>query len=114
MPDGMSPVQVKRRTKPAARSIASIVDELGLLKAQMADLADREKSLKSHLIACGRSECDGSMFRATVSRADRVTLDSNAVRSVLGEELCRQFEKRSEVVTVRVVARTQTSKSRAA
>lgn len=114
MPDGMSPVQVKRRTKPAVRSIASIVDELGLLKAQIAPLSAREKELKEQLVACGLADCVGTLYDANVSRSTRVSLDSKKIRKVHGKEWCALFEKSAEVVTVTVTARKQSSKSRAA
>lgn len=46
---------------------AQIVDRLGHLKAELAELETLEKSLKADLILTGEAEISGDLFRATVS-----------------------------------------------
>jgi hypothetical protein len=81
------------------------VDALGAVKAEMAALAEREKALKAALIEMGDGEYDGVMFRATVSTAERRTLDMKAVREKLSPQFIAAHTNVAEVTTVRVVAR---------
>lgn len=69
------------QTKPnLVVSLASVVDELALIKAQTAELTDREKELKSVLIAAGVSPIEGDLHRATVSLVSgRTSIDWRAI-----------------------------------
>ena len=49
-------------------NLAAIVDELGELKAAIAELTEKEKELKTIIAASGYAEFDGELFRATVSK----------------------------------------------
>lgn len=86
-------------------TLATIVDELGSLKAQIAALTEREKALKATLFESGYAAIDGAHYRATVSWTERATLDGDAVRALLTDEQVRQCTKVTEVKAVRVVAR---------
>ena len=48
-------------------TLSEIVDELGVLKAQISELQDREASLKARLAQSGLPEIDGHLYRCTVS-----------------------------------------------
>ena len=48
-------------------TLTQLVDELGVLKAQIAELQDRESSLKATLAQSGLTEIDGELYRCTVS-----------------------------------------------
>jgi hypothetical protein len=85
--------------------LKNIVDELGALKASIAELTERERVLKNAIAASGYAEIDGLLYRATVSLTERATLDTEAVRALLSQEELRQCTKISEVTTVRVSAR---------
>jgi len=67
---------------------AQLVDELGALKAQKADIASREKSIKALLLTRSghpfalENTFEGSLFRAVFSTHDRETLDTKAVRAI--------------------------------
>ena len=88
-----------------SNNLTSAIDRLGLLKAQLSELAREEKELKAVLIEQGPGAYEGDLFRVTVSQSERETLDMEAVR----EKLTRQFIAAHTVVTpvttVRVVAR---------
>jgi hypothetical protein len=84
---------------------AALVDELGALKARIADLTDREKVLKTALSESGYSEIDGALFRATVTWTERATLDTETVRSILTEAQQQQCTRVTEIKTVRIVGR---------
>jgi hypothetical protein len=86
-------------------STGDLIDELGALKARIADLEAHEKLLRAELIDRRTTCADGSIYSATISEAVRWTLDSKAVRAEMGnawhDARCRQ----SVVTTVAVKAR---------
>jgi len=86
-------------------ALADIVDELGELKARIADLTKQETKLKAALIASGYAEIDGSLFRATVTWTERATLDSEAVRAMLTPDQVKACTRVTEIKAVRVSAR---------
>src|ERR1700687_3903799 len=66
-------------------SAGDLADQLGTLKAEIAGLEDREKSLRDELIRRGGAEIEGAVYRATISDAVRWTLDAKAVRGEMGD-----------------------------
>ena len=66
---------------------AQLVDELGSLKAQLADLGKREQTLKGELIRRlgGDGVADGALFRAAVSTAVSWVLDTLAIKVEMPE-----------------------------
>src|SRR5262249_47175724 len=58
-----------------------LVDELGALKARIADLEAPEKLLRAELIDRRTTCAEGSVYSATVTGAVRWTLGSKAVRA---------------------------------
>jgi len=89
----------------------SIVDRLGALKAQLADLKGDEEALRGELIARKVEAAEGDLFRATVTEALRETLDTERVKAELGERWYSSHCKIGVTTTVRVSARTGTRKS---
>jgi hypothetical protein len=87
-------------------SLGEIVDQLGHAKAEAAEIKAREDALKAELIARGVTECEGMLFRATVSEAARWTLDATAIRAEMGDAWCDKRSKVASVTSVRVSART--------
>ncbi len=83
----------------------NIFDELGAIKAQIADLKALEATLKTDVIRCGGGE--GELFRATVSESTRKTVDWKTVAMHLkpSTQLLTAHTKASVVVAVRVSAR---------
>lgn len=86
-------------------NLKNIVDQLGQIKAQLADLAKIEKQLADELKASGYAEIDGDMFRAAIVWTERVTLNSDRVREVLSADDVAYCEQKTEVMSVRVSAR---------
>jgi len=84
---------------------AAAIDELGLIKAQIAELEAKEKSLTDALKATGRDSFAGTFYDATVSRTERETVDTKRLRADLGEELIAPYVKRTPVVTLKLVAK---------
>jgi hypothetical protein len=68
-------------------NLSTIIDELGALKAEIADLPAREKSMKEALGDLEAGSYEGERYRISISVSDRDTLDMTAVR----EHLSRQF-----------------------
>jgi hypothetical protein len=83
-------------------SAGDLADRLGAIKAEIAALEDREKSLRDELIRRGVSECQGTAFGASVTQGIRWTLNTQAVKAEMGlpwyDAHCRQ----SSVTTVSV------------
>ena len=63
----------------------SLVDRLGALKAQLADLKVDEEALRGELIARKVEAAEGALFRATVTEALRQSLDTEQVKAEMGE-----------------------------
>src|SRR5258708_24258730 len=82
-----------------------LVDQLGTVKAQIADLETREKALRDELIHRGGSTVDGAAFSASITAAVRWTLDAKTVKSEMGEAWWNARCRRSLVTTVAVKPR---------
>ena len=86
-------------------STGDLVDELGALKARIADLEAREKLLHAELID-RRTACpEGAVYSASITEAVRWTLDSKAVRVEMGSAWYNARCRQSLVTTVAVKAR---------
>jgi hypothetical protein len=83
-------------------SAGDLADQLGTLKAEIAALEAREKTLRDELIQRGVSECRGVAFGASITEGIRWTLNTQAVKAEMGlawyDARCRQ----SSVTTVAV------------
>lgn len=97
-------VKVRKDTKETV-DLAKTVDALGDIKARIADLEKEEKRLSEILKSSGQAEIDGSLFRATVSDFNRVTLVADLVKKFLTKKELSICEKSTPVTIVRVVAR---------
>ena len=86
-------------------STGQIVDELGQVKAEAAEIEMREKALKAALIARGVTEAEGALFRATVTEALRETIDADKVKAEMGAGWWSARCKVGITTTVRVSAR---------
>lgn len=91
---------------------ASVVDRLGDIKAQIAELKKVEANLIALIVNTGDDAIDGNLFRATVSEvAERQSLDVKAAEAKLRELGVdgRWFSKNQKTTkgytTVKVVAR---------
>lgn len=94
-------------TASARSNVAALVDELGKLKAEISKLCAREDELKAQLVAAGTGAHDGELFRATVSKGERETIDIAAAREKLSPQWLAAHTKRSEFVVVKVNARVR-------
>ncbi len=95
------------KTRKTKIDVASLVDELGALRAQESALGDRDKEISAALIgALGvGGEAEGQLFRVVIVQQDRTTLDQAAVRGALSEQFIADHSKTTQVVFVKVGAK---------
>lgn len=87
-------------------NLVSTIDQLGVIKAQLAELKAQEEALRAVLIEQGPGAYEGELFRVTVSESERATLDMAAVRAKLSRQFIQANTTVTPVVTVRVTARS--------
>lgn len=86
-------------TNPStALRLAGLVDTLGNINAEIALLERQAKAIKAELTCSGESVIEGSMFRAAISVAERLSLDTKAATSLL-ESIGMQPPMKSALVT---------------
>lgn len=83
----------------------NLADDLGRIKAQLAELAAIEAALKAELIERGEASVDGDLYRVSISRSMRSRYDTAALREHVPEELLNRCLAWSPVTTVRCSAR---------
>ena len=87
-------------------NLTKIIDDLGALKARIADLEAQEKALKQALADLSPGAYEGELFRLSISESERETLDMKAVREHLSRQFIQAHTNIAPVRTLRVVART--------
>jgi hypothetical protein len=99
-------------TAPVTDFNSAIVDRLGDIKAQIADLKRVEADIVQRLIDAGSDAAEGRFFRATVSQvAERQSLDAKAAEAKLrdlgvdGRWFSKNQKTAKGYTTVKVVAR---------
>ena len=95
------------------QNITAIVDQLGELKAKLADLNAQEAELKSILIASGQEVIEGHLFRVSISqvaRSSRDTTFKDAIEDLIATHLSRQFITAHTGETVSPVVRVSARK----
>lgn len=81
------------------------IDELGLLKAQIATLTDKAKILEAQIKAMGVGPHAGTLYDATVSAVSTDRLDMDAVRAKLSAQFIRAHTITTESLRLTVRAR---------
>lgn len=81
------------------------VDELGLLNAQIANLAHKAQSIKDALITSGLSEVEGTKYRAVVSKRETKRLLVAKARKFLSPQQIKACTKIGESTSVTVYDR---------
>lgn len=85
---------------------SNAVDELGIIKAQIAELEQKEKALTDALKATGLDKFAGTYYDCTISRSERANFDIKALRADLGEDVCKPYVKApTQIVTLKLVAK---------
>lgn len=94
----------------AKARLGEVVDELGRVKARIADLKREEERLRDELVGSGLAEAEGALFRATVSHSDVQQTDWRGIVASLPQtpQLKRTITRHTETAartTVRVTSR---------
>lgn len=89
-----------------------IVDDLGFLKAQIADLEKQETVLKAKLAASGLRYVDGDFYSASITTRESTRLDSEKVRGLLSpaQIIACSYTTSSLVVSVTAPVRNRKAK----
>ncbi len=87
--------------------VAGLADELGSIRAQQADLKDREREIRNTLIESGIEVFEDDIFRALVVESLRTTIDWKSVAAKLkpSRQLVTSHTSEKEVISIRVSAR---------
>lgn len=98
-----------------AEFIAEYADQLGIIKARIADLKAEETAIKNRLLAAGVREGEGTLYRFTLAHAVAKRVNWAAVAKALkpSRQLVTAHTSTSETDTLRVVARSEEAKKAA-
>ena len=83
-------------------STGDLVDQLGGLKAAIADLEKRQKALRDELLARAVEQVEGAQFGATITRSVRWSLDTKSVKTEMGEGWYDRHCRQTSVTTVNI------------
>lgn len=88
-------------------NVTGLADELGIIRAKMADLKDREVEIREVMIAAGISAFEDKKFRAVVVESLRTLIDWKSVAAKLepSHQLVSAHTTQKEVTSIRVSAR---------
>jgi hypothetical protein len=87
-------------------NLTKIIDDLGRLKAQIAELQLAEKAMKENLEELEPGAYEGELFRLSISETIRKTLDMDAVREKLSPQFIAAHTNETPVRTLKVSARS--------
>jgi len=84
----------------------NIADQLGIVRARIAELQQDEKALKAEIVAIGHA-VNGELFRAVPVVAERTTVSWKQVAAKFNpsRQLIAAYSKVATVTSVRVTAR---------
>lgn len=83
----------------------ALVDELGLLKAQIAALEAREKEITQALKDGGCETYAGKLYDCTVSLSERENIDMKRLKADLGDVVAEYLKEPIQITTLRVTAK---------
>ena len=81
-----------------AKTAAKLVDELGSIKAQLADLEEKANAIKAQLEDAGFDKLEGELFKYSFSSFDRTTIDYKSILEELAVKVpVRVLKKHTKV-----------------
>ena len=88
-------------------NVTGLADELGIIRAKMADLKVREVEIREVMIAAGISAFEDKKFRAVVVESLRTLIDWKSVAAKLkpSHQLVSAHTTQKDVISIRVSAR---------
>lgn len=92
--------------EPARSNSTTAIDDLGHIRAQIADLKKKEQALKQSVIELGEGAHEGELFRATVTETKRDVFDVAWAKKKLGNKQVAAHTRQTAYVTVTLTART--------
>lgn len=95
-------------TPALTNEVKNMLDELGQISAEMADLAQRRKTITDKLDRLPKGSYEGHLFRINAIDSERNTLDMKAVRAKLSPQFIRAHTKTTKVRSYKVVGRIGT------
>ncbi len=89
------------------KDLVGLADELGNIRATMADLKDREGQIRKTFISAGVKALEDEQFRAVVVESLRTMIDWKTVAAKLkpSRQLVTAHTTETEVISIRVSAR---------
>jgi hypothetical protein len=94
----------------ANSNLGPLADELGEVRAQIAELKEREQELRSEILDVGEDRIRGERFTVGVQRREMMRLDIALIREKMGEEWVAKHSKPIKTTIVKVAARPKQSK----
>lgn len=92
-----------KKTKITKLSEVKLVDEFGLVKADIALLEEKADLYKAEFTRRNKPKFYGKLYTVSVSSFVRTTLSKDALEKEMGEDFVNRFLKYSDSIT-RVVA----------
>lgn len=88
-------------------NVTGLADELGIVRAKMADLKDREREIRNIMIDAGAKAFEDKKFRAVVVESMRTYINWAAIAEKLkpSHQLVSVHTSEKEVISIRVSAR---------
>jgi hypothetical protein len=88
-------------------NVGSLVDQLGKLKAEMADLKEKEETIRQVIVESGKETVEGKLFRCTVVTSEVMRIDYKGICEALPPPtwVVKKHTTKENRTTVRVVAR---------
>ena len=88
-------------------NVTGLADELGIIRAKMADLKDRETEIRAVMIEAGEKAFEDRKFRAVVVESMRTMIDWKSIAAKLkpSHQLVSAHTRVGEVISIRVSAR---------
>lgn len=93
-----------------SRTVSELVDDLGAVRAEMAELESRDKALREELIRRQVTEASGRLYRMAIVAATRSTLDAKGIRREMGDTWCEAHTRQTITTSVRVTLRSDAVK----
>lgn len=78
-----------------------MVDELAAIRAQLAELTAKEKSLKEQFRKSGEAIYRGQKYQVEITFSSQSYLDSQAVKDALGLKWIEEHQKSTERMNIR-------------